>query len=71
LEQEINFNKQSAKTVKNIIYGYTTLWRDHFGAARFVVALFGVTHFVADPFWSRPFWREFHENNFFFKFFDL
>jgi len=40
--------------------GYTTLWRDHFCAARFVVALF-----VAAPFWGEPFLREFHENNFF------
>jgi len=31
--------------------------------ARFVVALIGITHFVAGPFWSGPFWREFHENN--------
>jgi len=45
--------------------GYTTLWRDHFCAARFVVALFGIAHFVAGPFWCGPFWREFYENNFF------
>jgi len=45
--------------------GYTTLWRDHFGAARFVVALFDIAHFVAGPFWNEPFWRNFHENNFF------
>jgi len=44
-----------------------TLWCDQFGMARFV-ALFGVAHFVAGPYWSRPFWREFHENNFFFCF---
>jgi len=47
------------------IYGYTTLFRDHFGAARFVVAFFGIAHFVAGPFGSGRFWREFHENNFF------
>jgi len=41
-----------------------TLWHNHF-----VVALFGIAHFVAGPFWSRPFWREFHKNNFFFCFF--
>jgi len=48
--------------------GYTTLCRDHFGEARFVVVLFCVAHFVAGSFWSGPFWREFHENNFFFCF---
>jgi len=45
--------------------GYTTLWRDHFGATRFVVALFGIAHLVAGPFWSGPFCRKFHKNNFF------
>jgi len=45
--------------------GYTTLWRDHFGSARFVVALFGIAHFIDAPFWSGPFWRKFQENNFF------
>jgi len=34
-----------------------------FGTACFVVALLGVTHFVAGPFSSRYFWRKFHENN--------
>jgi len=29
---------------------YTILWRDHFGAARFVVTLFGIAHFGADLF---------------------
>jgi len=33
--------------------------------AHFVVALFGIAHVVAGPFWSRRFWCEFHENNFF------
>jgi len=45
--------------------GSTFFWR-----ARFVVALFGVAHFVAGLFW-----RKFHENNFFlllsFQFFNL
>jgi len=50
----------------NVTFGYTTLWRNHFGTARFIVALFDVTHFVAGPCWSRPFWCKFHENNFFF-----
>jgi len=36
--------------------GSTSFWRDYF-----VVALFGVFHFVAGPFW-----RKFQENNFFF-----
>jgi len=44
--------------------GYTTFLRDHLGAARFVVALFGVAYFVAGPFWSVTFWRKFHENYF-------
>jgi len=34
-------------------------------AVRFVVAHFGVAHFVASTILSGPFWREFHENNFF------
>jgi len=38
----------------------TSFLRDHFVADRF-----GVIHFVVGPFWSRPFLREFHENNFF------
>jgi len=42
--------------------GSTSFWCDHFGAACFVVALFGVTGFVASPFWSGPFWHIFHEN---------
>jgi len=25
---------------------------------------FSVAHYVITPFWSGPFWREFHENNF-------
>jgi len=36
-----------------------------FGAACYVAALFGITHFVAGPFWNGPFWREFRENNLF------
>jgi len=32
-----------------------------YGAARFVVALFGISQFVAGPFWSRPFWHEFQK----------
>jgi len=44
--------------------GSTSFWLDHFG-----VALFCVAHFVAGTFLSRPFWREFHENNFFFCFY--
>jgi len=35
-----------------------------FGTARFVVAFFGTAHLVTGPFWNRPFWCEFHENNF-------
>jgi len=53
--------------LQEIVYlstGYMTLWRDHFGTARFVLALYGVAHFVAGLFWSEPFWREFHENYF-------
>jgi len=45
--------------------GSTSYWCDHFGAAHFVVALCGITDFVAGPFWSGPFWHKFHENNFF------
>jgi len=44
--------------------GSTPFWHDHFG-----VALFGGAHFVASPFWSGSFLREFHENSFFFFFF--
>jgi len=33
--------------------------------ARFVVALIGIAYFVAGPFWSGPFCRKFHENNYF------
>jgi len=33
--------------------------------AHYVVAIFDFAHFVADSFLSEPFWREFHENNFF------
>jgi len=33
--------------------------------AHFVAALFGIAHYAVTPFLSRPFWREFHENNFF------
>jgi len=51
--------------------GYTTLWHGHFGTVRFVVALFGIAHFVAGPFCSRLFWYEFHENNFFFTCFNF
>jgi len=47
---------------------YTTLWRDHFGAACFVVALFGIAHVVAGPFWSGAFWCKFHEKIFSFAF---
>jgi len=46
----------------------TPFWHDHFGAARFVVAVYGFAHFVAGPFWSGPFWREFHEKIFFLLF---
>jgi len=48
-----------------------SFWHDHFGAARFVVALYGVAHFVASLFWSRPFWCEFHENNLFLLLFSI
>jgi len=35
----------------------TSLYREArlYGAACFVVALFGIAHFVAGPFWSGPF----------------
>jgi len=45
--------------------GSTFFWGDHFGAARFVVVLSGIAHFVAGLFWSGPFLREFHEHIFF------
>jgi len=45
-----------------------SFWHDHFGTACFVVALSGIAHFVAGSFWSRPFWQEFHEKNFFLLF---
>jgi len=53
--------------------GYTTLWCDYFGAARFVVTLFCIAHFVAGPLWSRPFRHEFHKKIFFllFSFFNF
>jgi len=63
------FGMKSAYNLCKNRYGYATLWRDHFGAARFVVA-----HFVAGPYWSGPFWHEFHKNIFFFflfQFFNL
>jgi len=68
--------KQSSKLVNTYILSifiwlyaeYTTLWHNHFDAARFVVTLFGVAHFVAGPFLSGPFWREFYENNLIFSF---
>jgi len=42
--------------------------RDHFYAARFVVALFGVAHFVVAPFWSGTFGANFTKIIFFFCF---
>jgi len=45
--------------------GSTSFSRDLFGAACFVVVLFGGADFVASPFLSGPFWCEFQENNFF------
>jgi len=48
--------------------GSTSLWRNRFGMAHFVVALFVIAHFVSGPFWSGPFWCKFHKNNFFFCF---
>jgi len=53
------------------IVGSTSFWRDHFGAARFVVALFGIAHFVAGPFWSGPFWCKFLKIIFSFAFFSI
>jgi len=61
------YNKLYCVKLENL--GYTTLWRDHFGAARFVVAFFCVAHFEARPFWSRHFWREIQEIIFFFSYF--
>jgi len=49
--------------------GYTTFMARLLFAARFVVI--GVAHFVAGPFWSGPFWREFQEKNFFLLLFVL
>jgi len=57
-----------------LLSGYTTLCRNHFGEARFVVALFVVAHFVAGPFLSGPFGANFTKIIFFafcFNFFNL
>jgi len=35
------------------------------------VVLFGIVHFVASPFWSRPFLRKFYKNNFFLLLFSI